>query len=231
MEKDYTHYLAVGGRLNSNGWAATVQYFRRRTALQDEVWSLAFSEIRHEKQVRQQRPTAFTQYGQATPYVFGKVNHVYALQLGYGRELLLLPGIVEDNLSLRFRYMGGLSLALLKPYYLKLVYADNVTGTTELREERYSGENAEQFLRPGYAMGAAKWGMGLDEVKPVPGLFLEAAAVIEVANSKALIQSVSIGANGAMYNSALPIMAEVKASPIHTSVFIGLALGKRWKPY
>jgi hypothetical protein len=56
--------------------------------------------------------------------VFGKINNLYTLQIGCSKEQLLLPGVVEGNLSVSFRYGGGFCLALLKPYYLKVVKTD-----------------------------------------------------------------------------------------------------------
>src|SRR5690606_27457679 len=93
-----------------------------------QVFSLTFSEIKHEKQIKQQRENAYPELGNATPFVFGKVNNLYTLQLGHGREQLLLPGVIEDNLSVSMRFSGGFSLAMLKPYYLRLAYPDFVNG-------------------------------------------------------------------------------------------------------
>ncbi len=222
----YEHELSLGGRLNSNGWSGAVYYARRSGKASMHVWSLSFSEIKHEKQIKQQRQgDAFPQFGEAAPFVFGKINNLYALQLGYSRELLLLPGVVEDNLSVSFSYGGGFSLAMLKPYYLKLIYP---RPEVHMLEQRYTDSTADMFLKKGNILGASKWSKGLDEVKLVPGAFAEAAFVIVPAKGKYLVQTITLGGNFAYYTKKLPIMAEVPAFPWQASLFVGLALGKRW---
>lgn len=232
MDNSYNHQLALGGKLNSNGWSGSIYYFKRTGKAKLDVWSLSFSEIKHEKQVKQQRENVlYPQFGASTPYVFGKVNNLYTLQLGYSKQMLLLPGVVDGNLSVSFRYGGGFSLALLKPYYLRLVYVDynDPKAIPVLEEERYSDANAEIFLTRNSTIGASKWSKGLNEIRPAPGGFLEAAAVIEPAKNKFLVETLTIGINGAFYTKCLPIMAELKAYPWQASVFVGLSLGKRWK--
>jgi hypothetical protein len=223
----HVHQIAIGGKLNSNGWSGCLYYLKKTGNTTHNVWSLSFSEIKHEKQIRQQRPTdAFPEFGATSAYIFGKINNLYTIQLGYSREVLLLPGVVENNLSVSMRFGGGFSLALLKPYYLKLIYP---LPQTNLREEKYVDSNAEMFLKKEKIFGASKWSKGLDETKPVPGAFGEVAIVIEPAKSKYLVQTITVGANFAFYSSALPIMAKVEAYPWQGSFFVGLALGKRWR--
>ena len=230
-EDKYTHHLAAGGKLNSNGWSGCVYFLKRHRDAESHFFQLSFSEVKHEKQVKQQKSnTAFPEFGSGSPFVFGKINNLYVLQVGYGREQLLLPGVIEGNLSVSFRYSGGFSLALLKPYYLRLVYTDYANGVPPvMREERWMDTNQDVFLNTNHILGASKWGKGLGETRPVPGVFGEAAIAIEVGNSKVLVQTVSIGANGAYYPDKLPVMAELKASNVVGSVFVGLSLGKKWR--
>jgi hypothetical protein len=222
----YQHQLAIGGKLNSNGWSGCLYYLKRTGDVSNNVWSLSFSEIKHEKQIKQQRPLdAFPDLGETSPYIFGKVNNLYTLQLGYSRQVLLLPGVVENNLSVSFRYGGGFSLALLKPYYMRLIYP----APDRIQEEKYIDSNAEMYLDKNRIMGGSKWKKGLDELKPVPGAFAELAIVIEPAKSKYLVQMITIGTNFAFYSDKLPIMAKVEAFPWQGSLFVGLSLGKRWE--
>jgi hypothetical protein len=232
MDESYNHQFALGGKLNSNGWSGGAYYLKKTGKTKLAVGSLTFSEIKHDKQIKQQRDNVFyPQFGTATPYVFGKINNLYTLQIGYGRQMLLLPGVIDGNLSVSFRYGGGFSLALLKPYYLRLVYVDynNPTVPPVLKEEKYSDANAEMFLTPNNTIGASKWSKGLNEMKSIPGGFIEAEALIEPMKNKFLIETITIGANGAYYSKSLPIMAELKVHPWQASVFVGLSLGAKWR--
>jgi hypothetical protein len=232
LDPSLKYQLAIGGRLNSNGWSGNIQYLKRINKVQSHLWQISFSEIRHEKQIKQNRAQpAYAYLGKPTQFTYGKINNVYVLQIGYGRERLVLPGIVEDNLSVSFRYNAGLSLALLKPYYLRLIDIDRTDPNDKgiLVEKKFSSSNSELFLNDQYIMGASKWDKGLDETKLTPGLYAEAAFAIEPGKNKFFVQTITLGANISYYTKALPIMAELKATTLQTCVFAGLNLGKRWK--
>lgn len=230
--EDFNKGLLLGGRLNSNGWSGGIYYLVKDKPSSHHVWQLHFSEIKHEKQVKQENIGVLsTKYGETTPYVFGKINNLYTLQIGYSKEQLLLPGVVEGNLSVSFRYGGGFSLALLKPYYLKVVKTDYTQPepVNELIETKYSDSVAALFLERTRILGSSKWSKGIDETKLVPGIYLEAAFVIEPATNKGLVQAITLGVNGSVHTKSLPIMAELKVYNWSASLFAGLALGKRWK--
>ena len=232
LDSTWTHSLSLCGRLNSDGWSGGLSYKHRRNSTAYTLWQLTFSEIKGEKEAKQQRAnTAFPELGASSSYIFGKVNNLYTLQLGYGRERLLLPGVVEGNISVGIRYGGGFSLAMLKPYYLRLVYVDNstqpVSGTE--RDERYSDANSSLFLDPSFILGRYRWSKGLGEMTYVPGIYGHTALVIEPAKGKTFIQTVTLGISAAVYSRKLTIMAEQKASAWEGCLFAGLELGKRWK--
>ncbi len=231
-EQDFNKGLLLGGRLNSNGWSGGIYYLIKDNPGSHHIWQLHFSEIKHEKQIKQENIGVLpAKYGETTPYVFGKINNLYTLQIGYSKEQLLLPGVVEGNLSVSFRYGGGFSLALLKPYYLKMVKTDYTQSepVSALIETKYSDSVAALFLERTRILGSSKWSKGIGETKLVPGIYLEAAFVIEPAPNKGLVQAITLGVNGAIYTKSLPVMAELKAYNWSASLFAGLALGKRWK--
>lgn len=232
LDPNYNHELLVGGKVNTNGWSGSIYYLKKKKKLTNNLWQLHFSEIKQEKQIKQQGSNkAFPQLGNAGPYIFGKINNLYTLQLGFGKEKLLLPDVMEGNISISFRYSGGVSLAMLKPYYLKLIYVDysQPGDPATLKEQKYSTSNSDHFLNSGDVLTTAKWSKGLDEIKYIPGMFAEVCFVITPSKSKSFIQVVTLGVNVAYYTKELPIMADQKAYPYQASLFAGLALGKRWK--
>lgn len=126
---------------------------------------------------------------------------------------------------------GGFSLALLKPYYLRVVKTDysQPEPVSELIEIKYADSVSELFLERNRILGVSKWSKGLDETKSVPGVYMEATFIIEPAQNKTVVQAISLGVNGSIYTQSLPILAELKAYPWQVNLFAGLAIGKRWK--
>jgi hypothetical protein len=231
LDSNYNHALSLSGRLNTNGWSAGLYYLHQRSAGKKTLWSLHFSEIKHEKETKQeQTKSPFSYLGKSTHYTFGKINNAYSLQLGYGREQMIFPALLDGNMSVSIRYAAGPALALLKPIYLDLVYVEYMPEpVAHLQTEKYGdNNNTEKFLQTGSIQGAAKWSKGLGEMKYIPGLFAELYFVIEPDKPKSFVKAVTIGGNAAFYTSKIEIMVERKAYPYQASFFVGLSLGKRW---
>lgn len=231
LDSQYNHALALSARLHTNGWSGGLYYLNQRSAGKKTLWQLHFSEIKHEKEIKQQRTgNGAGTFGESTPYIFGKINNLYTLQLAYGREQTLFPALLNGNMSVSLRYSAGPALALLKPYYLNLIYIDYIPDmVVRVEAERYAESNSERFLQPGSILGKAGWSKGLGEIRYVPGVFAELAVTLDADRPKAFAKTVTIGGNAAFYSSSLALMAERKAYPWQVSFFVGLALGKRWK--
>jgi hypothetical protein len=231
LDPNYNYSLALGARLNTNGWSGGIYYQKQLSAGKHVLWELHFSEIKHEKETKQENNAApVPGLGKYTPFIFGKINNVYTLQLGYGRQQMLLPALLDGNLSVGFRYAVGPALALLKPYYLDVITTQYKPDYKIYEEsERYDANNPGSFLKAANILGAAKWSKGLKETKFVPGLFGELAFVLEPDKPKAFVKTITIGGNAAFYAKPLEIMADRKAYRYQLSLFVGLAVGKRWK--
>ncbi len=231
LDSNYNHALSSGGRLNTNGWTGGIYYTRQRSAGKKTVWLLQCSEIRHEKEIKQQRSgDDYRELGPFRPFLAGKLNYVYTLQVGYGREQLLFPALLDGHASVSFRYAAGPSFAVLKPVYLNLIYTEyNPDPVSHIRSEQYDEHNAALFLDPHKILGADKWSRGISESKLIPGLFTEAMFIIDPGRPQAFVKSVTVGGQFAYYVKNIAIMADRKACPYQMCFFVGLNLGKRWK--
>lgn len=230
LDSNYKRGLALGVRLNSSGYTGLLYYQLRKSRTQNNFWQLSFSEIKHEKQIKQVRQNkAYPELGNATPFIFGKINNAYQVQLGYGHEYLVLPGVLEGNLSVSLRLQGGFSLAMLKPYYLKLIYVDfNPDEYAYVQEEKYTEINKDQFLNATKILGASKWKEGLGEMKYIPGAYVDAAVAIEPIKNKSFIKTVTLGCNISFQTKQLEIMADQKVYQWSACLYVGLSIGKRW---
>jgi len=231
MDTNYQHAFLIGGKLNSDGWSGCMNYTSRRSYTLNTFWQVSFSEIKHDKQTKQQGTSNYPQFGNPSPFVYGKINNVYTLQIGWGQEKLLLPAVIDGNISVGFRCNYGFSLAMLKPYYLKLVYQDFV-GATEIdhmETQKYSQEDSAVFLKSGYILGGAGWSKGLNEISFVPGAYLELSFSIIPGKSKAFVQVISLGVNASYYEKPLAIMIDQSSNKFQANFFAGLLIGKRSK--
>ncbi|MEC3880225.1 hypothetical protein [Parapedobacter sp. 10938] len=240
-DSNYNHALFIGGRLYSNGWGGGFIYqqpkktsyrrYSRSLAGRSYYYRFSFAEVKHDKQIKQQQNnTVYPELGNARPFVYGKINNLYLLQLGYGREQLIFPGIIEGNIAVSLQYGAGFSLALLKPYYIKLLQVDYTPDPVAATADKsYFTTNTDSFLNRNYIFGGSKWSKGLNEINYVPGIYGELAFIIEPAKAKTFVQRVAIGGQLSAYSKSLSIMAAQPSHPYQAAFFVGLYLGKSWK--
>ena len=137
--------------------------------------------------------------------------------------------IKPKNISISLRTTMGFTLAMLKPYFLKLVYPDSTNlATASVEQQKYSRAGSAVFLNRNRILGASAWTKGLPYVTYVPGGYAELAVAI-IPSKKAFIQVVTLGVNGSIYSQPLPIMAAQPAYNWQVCLFAGFAVGKRWK--
>lgn len=227
VDDTYEYELSLGGNLQTNGFGGHLRYVHNDGGTNRTIWQLNLGMIKHEKEIRQQRSgEAFRELGPFRPFFLGKVNTIHSLQVGYGKEQVLLPSVIEDNISISGSLVVGMAVALQKPVYLNLIYTD-ATGD-HIRPEKHSAVNREQFLSAHRILGADKWSKGIGEAKVVPGVFIEPALVFQPSKNKTFVQRIYVGGNVSYYAKGLEIMALHKARPFHASFFVALGLGKRW---
>lgn len=230
LDSNYKHYVGAGLHLNTNGIGGLIEYKQHVSTGKYNYIQLTFAEVKHEKQVKQEvANTSYPELGQATPFVYGKINNLYQLQLGIGREQLLLPSVLDGNISISFRCDIGVSVAMLKPYYLRLIHVDYIpVQVASMREQKYSDDNG-LFLQRGSILGASKWSKGLDEIQFIAGCYINGACILEPAKNKIFVQTVAFGGQFALYPRKLSIMAERDSYPFAGCLYVELSLGKRWK--
>lgn len=225
-DETYNYELSIGANLHTNGFGGHLRYVNNSQNTTKTVWLLNVNTIKHEKEIKQQRQgEQFRDLGTFRPYYLGKVNSVLNIQAGYGKEQLLLPSLVDDNISVYGSFVLGAALIVQKPVYLSLIYTD--PSGHFIQSEKYNSINKDQFLSSSRILGGDKWSKGLGDAKLIPGIFVEPAFVFVPSKNKTFIQRIYIGANLSYYINGVEIMALHKARPFHASFYVGLGLGKR----
>lgn len=226
--KPFTKETSVGLRLNTDGWSFVFESGKikskdaKRSDMFHDVrlFQVEFSERRHPKELRM--------YGwdidreSDKMYVFGKLNNFYALKVNFGNRKMIGGKPYPKNVSVHWVYAGGLSLGLLKPYY---VDAYTMSGGRE--SVKYSTETAEYFLNPFYVIGSSGISSGLGEIKIKPGLHLKSALHFDYATDKYQVAAIEVGGTAEFYSSKIELMANQKATAYFFNLYAGIQFGKR----
>jgi len=226
--------FTVDLKLHTNGYALGINIARLKTFYLTNFFNFEFGEIKHPKQFRQSfdfRPSANGKVSRA--FVFGKQNNFFVLRGGYGQKRYFSEKAKRKGLAIGVSYSGGVSLGLLKPYYLELNYPESSTNDIITRSEKYTEENADIFLDITRIFGASSFTKGLSELSVLPGGHGKVAVHFDWGAFDEFVKALEVGVMFDVYFQNVPIMVEspqvenVENRPLFINLFLNLQLGKR----
>lgn len=223
--KAITGELSGGIRLNSDGWSAFADLGSVKS--QDSKHSDMFYNVRllqlevSEKKDPHEYTTVNKTSSGTDKYIFGKINNFYAVKLGYGSRKMIAGKPDPGTVSIHWVNVGGLSLGLLKPYYLNLNNGDP-------NAIKYSDATKEEFLFPQDIQNAAGFSKGLGELKLIPGVHFKSAIHFDFSTNRKNVIGVEAGANIEYYSKPVQLMALQSGTPYFFDVYVAGQFGRRW---
>lgn len=229
-----TQEMAGGIRLNSDGWS----FFVNRGFIQEggdrvNYLSFDFSEKKHPKETRTSNDNFAITYPneiKPVPYKYGKVNNFYQFKIGYGTMRKLTGRLDKKNVTINWIANGGLSVGLLKPYYLDMLVPE---GNVYVRKyQKYSEANKTYFLdlnNAGTILGGSSFTRGIGEMTIQPGLHLKSGFYFDYAATRKSFIGVEIGASAELYFKEIEIMKNTGNNAYFFNFYADFRFGKRWE--
>jgi hypothetical protein len=218
-----------GLNFNSDGFGFSYEHGKYKTIKKTNLWWLSLGERKDPKQYKQ--TNTFTGGGGAVvffgnSYVYGKQNNFYYLRLGFGQQKLLGAKGSKNGVAVSAIYGGGLSLGMLKPYYVQV--PDNSAQGTGIKDIKYTDSTASTFLDPTAIIGGSGFGKGLGEIKFVPGATTRVALRFDYGRFRETISTLEVGVNAEFYSQAMPILVGVNdQKKFFFNGYIALQFGRR----
>lgn len=231
-----TQELSIGFRLCSDGWSL----FSQRGFIKADaekvhtnfIW-VDLSEKRNPKESR----TLNENFSVVNPdelkpvsYKYGKINNFYQFKFGYGNSKPITGRLDKKSIVINWIYGVGLSMGILKPYYLDLLVPE---GNVYVRKyDKYTEENKTYFLdlnNQGTIVGGSNFTKGIGEIKIQPGLALRSGFYFDYSATRKSFLGVEIGASAEFYTKEIPIMINTKNTPYFFNIYADFRFGKRWE--
>src|SRR5262249_10320345 len=146
-------------------------YNKIKDARTKTIYEFEIGQIKHVKERKQTQDFGFNLAGVESPkpFVFGKQNNFYPIDISIGREKEIGRKADKSGVSISVKYLGGVSIGILKPYYLDLLYPLDNTDD-EIISTRYSAATSAMFLDRNSIFGGSGFSYGLGEISVIPGL-------------------------------------------------------------
>lgn len=156
------------------------------------------------------------------PFIYGKQNYFYPVTLGFGQQYILGQKGNKNGVAVTAVYNAGISIGLLRPYYLNV----DDPGTGENKTIKYTDADSSLFLGPSIT-GGAGFGKGWSEIKIRPGAFAKVAMRFDYGRFNEVVSGLEIGMSLEAYGSKVPIMLLQKDKSLFFQGYIAVLFGRR----
>jgi len=177
--------------LNSNGYGVDYRYGKRISYTEKKLYEVHFDVIKHPKEIKISNP-----YG--AKYVFGRLNSLVSIKLGYGYQKELFQKIDKGGISIKYYYSYGPSIGFLKAIYYLVYYADE----GKEREDKFNSTiHSEGNIKSQVPFYKYFWDM-----KVVPGIFAQAGFHFEYSKIDAILHAIEVGAGAELFAKKMALM-------------------------
>ena len=218
-------------RLHTNGMAFAVNLGEIITYYRTKYYHFEFGIMGDPREQNQNRNLLLG--GRlSSSFAYGKQNSMMVLRAGVGNKYYLSEQAKRKGVSVGYNYQIGPSLALLKPYYLDLIYQENREGIPFfiLKSERYTAENAERFTNFNSIFGSSGFGKGFGEINVIPGIQAKAALFFSMGAFDKYVRAIETGVMMDVFMRKVPIMIEtenISNKPYFFNFYANLQFGYR----
>lgn len=204
-----------GAKLTTDGYGAFVEIGRASSIKKALLFQLEISERKHPKEEK-----LGSVYSQSIPFVYGKINNFYPVKLGVQQQILLGNKSNKNGVSVTGNVGGGLSLGLLRPYYIQ------VNTGNELKYIKYDSPDSLDFMG-GNIFGGPSLSKGWNEMTITPGAYGKAALRFDYGLFNEIVSAIEVGVHGEFYSKKIPQMVYNKEKKFFYGAYFSLIFGKR----
>ena len=219
----YNHQNSFNLCIHSQGFGLGFKIGKINNIYTTSNWETEFFTLNSLKEIRLISGYASTL---ARPFKYGKLNTVFGFRFGYGQEKRIYGKPYWGGVELRWIYEGGVSLALLKPYYYYvLVYKGNSeVDYKEVIEERKFNDQ-DRWLD---IVGKAPLTKGFNEISLSPGIHVKSGFSFDIGTSRARYQAINFGAVAECYPAGISIVDSQRNRRFFLTFFLSYNWGSRF---
>ncbi len=231
-EIEYDREATFGINLNTIGGMIGGIDGRFAWKKSDGNWDALYLQLVNIKNSKEIRSQIISTGNIITP---GKMNSLYVFRTQYGKEQRLFWKGDEDGVRLSWVYAGGLSLGLIKPYYIEYDYTiykikngqlDLDNTVFESRNEAYDPE----IHSPGRILGPGSFTDGINTISTRLGFNLKTSINLEFGIFNRAVSGIETGFMVEYFPKSIRMFAEpVKPITLQSTVFISIYFGSRKK--
>jgi hypothetical protein len=218
----YRKHNVFGIKLTNDGYGFFYEHGRAQSIKKALLFQLDFSERKDPKEKKQANI-----FAPASPFIFGKINYFYPLKLGVQQQILFGNKSNKNGVAVTGNFGGGISLGLLRPYYLEI----NDTANGGRKTIKYDSADSTTFTDSdqlsGLFVASSGFTKGWGEIKVRPGAYAKAALRFDYGSYNEVVSALEVGLTGEYYFSKIPQLVYSKQRNLFVNVYVALVFGRR----
>ena len=218
----YHKHTVVGLKLTSDGYGGFIEIGRAKSITKALLFQLDISERKHPKEDKQTNPFIPT-----SPFIFGKINYFYPVKLGLQQQVLLGNKTNRNGVSVTANFGGGISLGLLRPYYLEVNSANAGSRKTIRYESSDSALFSDGAGLTGLSVSGTGFGKGWKDIKITPGLYAKTGVRFDYGKYNEMVNALEVGLTGEYYSKKIPQVVFTKPKQFFIGLYVSVMFGKR----
>jgi hypothetical protein len=208
-------------KLTSDGYGAFLEKGISKSIKRSLLFQLEITERKHPKEEK----ISLNPFGSGNPFIYGKINFMYPVKIGVQMQQLLGNKQSKNGVSITANLGGGLTLGLLRPYFIRM----DTSNTGNLVNVRYESKDSSYFLDADTnpTSQGPGLGRGWSNLKVTPGIYIKPAIRFDYGRFNEMISALEVGLIGEFYSKKIPQMIYQKQRQFFLSAYVALVFGRR----
>lgn len=222
----YNSEWAVEPRINTNGFSLGLLF---GTIKKYNVTHFRKIELGYRKHAREHRRSG-RQNAVGVPsgsYAYGKVNYLFPIRASIGTKRYFSEKAKRRGIAVGLSYEAGPTLGIMKPYLLRIVRLDASGENQIITEERYTEDNAADFLDDTKILGKAGLFKGFDGFTIKPGISAKIGPHFAWGAYDESVVAIEVGIMLDIYFSKIELVATDDNQPYYLGFYLSAQFGRR----
>jgi hypothetical protein len=215
----FNKHNIFGIKLATDGYGIFFEKGKFKTTTRTVIYEFELNEKKSPKEnkISTQDNASFSSI---VPY---KINNFYEFKAAIGQQYLIGGKGNKNGVSVTALYAGGLSLAILKPYFIEVTdQSFNIRYRTTFLD--YEKNDTLQQLTPTSADGFTA---GWDDLSVKPGINAKGALRFDYGRLNQTVSAIEVGLSGEFFFGKIPQVVLVPYKQLFFDVSVAILFGNR----
>jgi len=215
----FNKHNIFGIRLATDGYGISFEKGKFKSPSKTLLYQFELNEKHDPKEHHISATSDGINFSSVVPY---KLNNLYEFKMAIGEQRLIGGKGNKNGVAVTYLYTGGVTVGLLKPYYLDV--QNQITGATYTKTY---AQLATDTAEDDFITGASGFTVGWGNLAFKPGVNAKQALRFDYGRLNQTITAIECGLTEEYYFSKIPLVYMVKQHSFFFNAYVSILFGSR----